>query len=248
MTGELIARDTLTTGHRASMLEILDANFRNITADRFAKDLVEKNWVILIRNDACRIVGFSTLLFYQTTFEGAPIAVVYSGDTIIEKEAWGSAALPRTWIQSVWRLHASLCPQLPLYWLLITSGFRTYRFLSVFWREFHPSCRGETPPRTRQLLEQLATGRFGARYDRAAGVVHLGQPLREALLPIPPAKISEPDIAFFAARNPGYIDGDELICIAELTRDNLTPAGWRMVLPPGSSAKSLHAPAPCGQG
>ncbi len=229
MTGELIARESLTPLHEARMLEILDANFRNITAERFRDDLAEKNWVILIRDDACRIVGFSTLLFYQTLFEGAPIAVIYSGDTIIEKGAWGSAALPRTWIQSVWRLHHAMCPDLPLYWLLITSGFRTYRFLSVFWREFHPSCRAATPPRLQRLLEQLALARFGGHYDRAAGVVHLGQPLRESLLPIPAAKLNEPDVAYFAAANPGYVDGDELVCIAELTRGNLTPAGWRMV-------------------
>ena len=81
------------------MLEILDANFsqhhrRAVSGD----DLAEKNWVILIRDDACRtfrrILHFP--LFYQTLFEGAPIAVIYSGDTIIEKERVGSAALPRT--------------------------------------------------------------------------------------------------------------------------------------------------------
>ncbi|HVT80701.1 MAG TPA: hypothetical protein VHM90_08585, partial [Phycisphaerae bacterium] len=100
----------------------------------------------------------------------------------------------------------------------------------VFWREFHPSCRGETPPRMARLLQALAGARFGACFDAAAGVVRLGQPLKETLLPIPAAKLAEPDVAFFAARNPGYVDGDEMVCIAALTQENLTPAGWRMVL------------------
>jgi len=246
MTGELLPRTALTSAHHARMLDILAANFQNITPERFEDDLREKNWVILIHDDAAKVVGFSTLLFYQAQFAGTPIAVVYSGDTIIEKEAWGSAALPRTWIQSVWKLHAATYPELPLYWLLITSGFRTYRFLSVFWREFHPSCRGPTPPPMQRLLNELATARFGARFDPAAGVAHLGQPLRESLLPIPAAKLQEPDIAFFAAHNPGYVDGDELVCIAELTRENLTPAGWRMVMPAGERLAHAIARDPHG--
>ncbi|HVT83373.1 MAG TPA: hypothetical protein VHM90_22220, partial [Phycisphaerae bacterium] len=76
MTGELIARESLPSAHRARMLEILAANFQNITSERFDDDLREKNWVILIRDDTAKVVGFSTLLFYQAHFEGQAIAVV----------------------------------------------------------------------------------------------------------------------------------------------------------------------------
>ena len=89
MIGELLARELLSVAHLGRMLEILGANFRNVTAERFQEDLAEKNWVILIRDDAGAIVGFSTLLFYETRFEGSRIAVVYSGDTIIEKGGLG---------------------------------------------------------------------------------------------------------------------------------------------------------------
>ena len=237
MTGELIARKDLTHDQRRRMLKILSESFRHITAERFGRDLEEKNWAVLIRDDAQHIVGFSTLLLYPADFEGSRIAVVYSGDTIIERDAWGSFALPRTWIQSVWRLHQENCPELPLYWLLITSGYRTYRFLSVFWREFYPWHRGATPPRMQQLLRQLAQEKFGARFDPRAGVVRLGQPLRQELLGIAPAKMKDPGIAFFAQRNPGYVDGDELVCVTALTRDNLTTAGWRMVQAPQTATQ-----------
>lgn len=238
MTGRLIARQLLTPEQRARMLEILATHFDHITPERFAQDLNDKNWVILILNDAGGIAGFSTLHFYRAEFEGAPIAVVYSGDTIIEREAWGSPALPRTWIDAVWQLHESQCPTLPLYWLLLTSGYRTYRFLSVFWRHFYPVHDAPTPSDLRRLLCQLASERFTTGLDLDAGVVHLGQPLRQDLLPIPDARLHDPDIAFFLQRNPGYIRGDELLCIARLSRDNLTPAGWRMVL--GHSPRAVE--------
>jgi hypothetical protein len=239
MTGHLIARDALSPDDRAAMLAILQSNFRHVTPASFAHDLAEKNWVILIRDGAAAVVGFSTLHLYTTTVDGRELAVVFSGDTIIRRDAWGSAALPRTWIHSVWRLHREQCGHLPLYWLLLTGGFRTYRFLSVFWREFYPSCR-DTPPPLRRLRDALAAARFGPRFDPAAGVVHLGQPLCDALLPVPAGKQADPDVAFFLDHNPGYVRGDELACVARLAPENLTPAGRRMVRP--------GAPSPAPQG
>jgi hypothetical protein len=234
MIGHLVAREQLTPAQTERMLAILDSHFRHITCERFLLDLTEKNWVILIHDQHERIVGFSTILLYTADFDGQRIAVIYSGDTIIERNAWGSAALPRTWIHSVWQLHAAQCPGLPLYWLLLTGGYRTYRFLSVFWRTFYPSCAPDTPPHLERLLHQLAAEKFGPHYDSAAGVVRLGQPLRDDLLPVPEGKRIDPHVAFFLRHNPGYPQGDELACICELSRDNLTAAGWRMVQSPPS--------------
>ena len=42
---------------------------------------------------------------------------------------------------------------------------------------------------------------------------------------------NDPHIEFFAERNPGYVDGDELCCIARLTIENVTPAARRLVGP-----------------
>ena len=47
------------------------------------------------------------------------------------------SALPRTWIASVNRLRQHF-PLGRYWWLFLTSGYRTYRFLPVFWREFWP--------------------------------------------------------------------------------------------------------------
>jgi len=238
MTGSLLLRPSLSPEQRRLMLEILDQNFVHITPESFTRDLDEKNWVILLHDDLGHLVGFSTLLYYQTTFNGTPLAVLYSGDTIVQRHAWGSPALARTWIHSVWQLHAAHAPQLPLYWLLLTSGFRTYRFLSVFLKTFHPSCHAPMPPEVLGLRDHLARARFGTRYDLAAGVVHLGQPLRDDLLEIPDARLIDPHIAYFARHNPGYVHGDELVCLAHLSPDNLTPAGRRMA----AAAPHLHAP------
>src|SRR4030095_12234787 len=102
-----------------------------------------------------RLVGFSTLLAYETSFDAQPVSVIYSGDTIMARDAWGSTALPRARIETVNRLR-NIYVRGPLYWLLLTSGFRTYRFLSVFWREFWPRFDRATPLVTKRLIAQIA--------------------------------------------------------------------------------------------
>ena len=51
----------------------------------------------------------------------------------------------------------------PYYWLLITSGFRTYRLLSTFWQRFTPRHDTQTSPHQKRLLDALAAERFGDR-------------------------------------------------------------------------------------
>jgi hypothetical protein len=215
------------------MYGLLDEHFEGVTPEQFARDLDEKNWVILLEDGGAggRLCGFSTLLAYETRFEGEPVSVVYSGDTIVRRDAWGSSALPRTWIAGVNSLRRHY-PRGPYYWLLITSGYRTYRFLPLFWRNFVPRWDGPTPVRDGLLLHHLARERFGTRYDSGTGIVRLERPQalrdRDGLRGIPAERISDPHVAFFAARNPGHVYGDELVCLCELGDNNLTPAGRRM--------------------
>ena len=136
MRGRLQRRSDLTLADRSAMLRLLDAHFEGVSAAVFEHDLADKNWVLLIEDDGL-LRGFSTLLLYETEYAGEALTVVYSGDTIMDRSAWGSSALARCWIGSV-RALRRLHPRGPLYWLLLSSGFRTYRFLPVFWREFHP--------------------------------------------------------------------------------------------------------------
>ncbi|MBI4661340.1 MAG: hypothetical protein HY735_21160, partial [Verrucomicrobia bacterium] len=161
-----------------------------------------------------------------------PVSVIYSGDTIVEREAWGTPTLARAWIASVNRLRETYWRG-DYYWLLLTSGFRTYRFLPVFWREFHPRFDSSVPACRKRLLDHLALERFGRQYDSATGIVRFAQPqrLRGKLSAIPPGRAIDPHVAFFLSCNPGHRNGDELVCLTELSPGNLTAAGRRMARP-----------------
>jgi hypothetical protein len=222
-------RAELSMDDRETMRGLLGTYFDGVAAEQFARDLEEKDWVLRIFSGE-RLVGFSTLAVGEALVAGRCVNVVYSGDTIMAPEAWGSTVLARGWITLVRRACAELPPR-PCYWLLLSSGFRTYRFLPVFWREFWPRHDAAMPADMRALRDELARGRFGAAYDVEAGVVRFGMPqrLRGDLAEVPLARARDAHVAFFLASNPGHAEGDELVCLTELSDDNLTAAGRRVV-------------------
>jgi hypothetical protein len=227
-TSRLLPRSDLASADIAAMYDLLRAHFDGVTEDQFRQDLADKNWALLIER-AGRLVGFTTLLAYETSTPAGPVSVIYSGDTIVSRDAWNSSTLPRSWIEAVAAIRTNY-PRGRLLWLLITSGFRTYRLLPVFWREFYPRHDAPIPPSIRVTLDHLAAERFGPAYDPRAGIVRLPRPqrLRGLLADVPVTRQSDPHVAFFLARNPGHVVGDELVCLTELAPANLTPAGRRM--------------------
>jgi hypothetical protein len=237
---QLVHRERLAARQKAAMLELIQRHFDGVTAEVFARDLAEKNLALLLHR-GCDLVGFSTLAAYTAAFEGRPINVIYSGDTIVTPEAWGSSALPRAWVAGVDALRESL-PSGRCFWLLLSSGFRTYRFLPVFWREFFPRCDAATPTGFAELMRELGHERFGSQFNAATGVVrfHQAQKLRGTLSEIPHGRENDPHIAFFLARNPGHHNGDELVCLTELCPENLTAAGRRMMRPVQHEMASRH--------
>jgi len=228
MRARLVSRADLAGPEREAMCDLLAAHFLGVTRASFAEDLERKNWALLLEEGG-RLVGFSTLLVYETSVESEAMTVVYSGDTIVAPAAWGRSSLAQSWIGAVRSLRARY-RRGRMYWLLISSGFRTYRFLPVFWREFYPRGDAPTPPAVQARLHALATGLFGPRYLPERGIVRLDSPqrLRGALAEVPNGRRTDPHVAFFLERNPGWPEGDELVGLTELAEDNLTRAGRRM--------------------
>jgi hypothetical protein len=225
----LVARVGLSGRQRDEMFALLARHFEGVIREQFERDLAEKDWVVEIRTTD-RLVGFTTLRVTTSHFEREPITAIYSGDTIVAPEAWGTPALARAWIAGVNRIRATF-PHQRCFWMLLTSGFRTYRFLPVFWREFYPRFNQPTPPSIQTLLEQLAHEGYGKKFDSRSGVVRFPRPqcLRGSLAVVPDGRDQNPHVAFFLARNPGHPRGDELVCVTEICEANLTPAGRRMV-------------------
>jgi hypothetical protein len=219
-------RAELSPGQRAAMLTLMQEHFAGVTPGTFAADLDEKDWVILLENECRRVLGFTTLLCYASAWAAGPVRVITSGDTIVAPEARHGTALARVWLEAVQRWLPAA--PTPLYWLLLTSGHRTYRFLPVFWREFWP--RHDAPERP-ALLRVLARERYGPRFEESSGLVRLEHPqvLRDPCQGSRRCRPADPHVAFFRRSNPDHALGDELACLCPLTGANQTAAGRRLV-------------------
>ena len=229
MIGTTVPIHDLTQADIERMHALLDAHFEGVSHEQFERDLSDKSAAVLLRDREGVLRGFSTLDAYRSTVTTEPLGVVCSGDTIVEPSCRGSAALARTWIHAARSMTAELACARSV-WLLICSGFRTYRFLPVFWREFTPKASG-APATDAFLLRKLAAERYGPAFDPSTGIVRLSQPqrLREDAAEIPAGRESDPDVRHFLRLNPGHAAGDELACLCDLRDENLTPAGRRMV-------------------
>jgi len=80
-------------------------------------------------------------------------------------------------------------------------------------------------------IDALAAALLGEEYDPATGIVRFREParLRPHLRELSVGRLHDPHVAFFLERNPGHAEGDELVCLTEISTANLTRAGWRMV-------------------
>src|SRR5688572_13596920 len=116
----------------------------------------------------------------------------------------------RLWARWPWR---------PAYWFLISKGYKTYLLMARNFPEHWPRHDRPTPPHIESLLDAVARRRFGGGWDAATGLVHgvAGGRVARGLAPIGPEQLAHADIAFFAARNPGHAEGDELACLGRLS-------------------------------
>jgi hypothetical protein len=256
VAGEVRTVASLEPCERREMLALLRRYFVGVSPGQFERDLSEKEWVILLRDPASGATrGFSTLMRLQTVLEGPEgaggpggqdVVAYFSGDTVVDRAHWGGTELPRRFARHVFALadaERRAVPGAAVYWFLICSGYKTYRFLPVFFREFFPTHRRPTPAGARRILDRLASHKFPTTYDATAGVIrpHPAPRLRPGVAEVGPELLRNADVAFFVGANPGHAAGDELACLAELRPDNLTRAGLRMLFGPEGAPQRAGA-------
>jgi len=206
------------------MRQLMHVHYEGVSEQQFLADLQAKQWVILLF-DNCQLCGFSTQALFDYWHESRLIKILFSGDTIIDKSHWGSLALPVAWGRLMISLHTTY-PRTELYWLLTSKGYKTYRFLPVFFHEFYPCCTAETPAFEKALLRGVAMQRFGTRFDATVGLLRAepgAQRLREGIAELDGKRMRDPHVAFFQHQNPDHSRGDELVCLARFHPDNLKP-------------------------
>ena len=224
--GRLIARVRprceIRADEAAAMFRLYAAYYDAVSHTRFAADLGDKDYVIELM-DGPTLRGFSTLALIDYASSTGPGSALFSGDTIIERDYWGEQALSQAFCRFAGALKAQR-PRTPLFWFLISKGYRTYRYLSVFAREYFPNPHRATPAHIQAAIDQLAHMRFGDAYCARLGLVRFDESrghLKPQWATIRAHVRDRAEVRFFLERNPRFHLGEELCCCTLLEADNL---------------------------
>lgn len=237
LSSRVVAAADVTPAQCARMHELMSDHFENVAPPLFERDLRDKDWVVAMEDQAGTIQGFTTIKVIELEDEGEPILVFYSGDTVLAPEYWGENGWLTTWARLVIQT-AENRPEARPFWVLLTATHRTYGMLAASFQEYGPNPDAPTPPRWQRIVDTVVAERFPGEYDPKGGVVRLTNPTPvrrpeeiEALIPG-----HDPKARFFCERNPGYLRGDFLVCVTEMSRANATKIGLRVL--------GLPAPTP----
>jgi hypothetical protein len=206
----------------AELFELYASYYAPTSLAVFARDMASKSYTIVVRDPLGRIRGFSTVARFSMMTAAGEIGVLFSGDTVIERSFWGEQTLPFTWIEEAGRIKAER-RDMPLYWLLITKGHRTFRYLPGFAKAYYPG----PAPGLEHLRNEVAHRIFGERFDDRTGILRPDPDCPTALRPefagLDAARLGAPRVQAFLTQNPGHARGEELVCLCELRAENLRP-------------------------
>jgi hypothetical protein len=226
-----VRREAVDAATRARMLALMNLAYEGVDPARFAADLDDKQFVILLYGrQSNELLGFSTIRLLRERFGNTEAEVLFSGDTVIHPDYWGEKVLDAAFSRFLFRRRLAR-PFRPLYWLLLSGGYKTYLIILNYVPLAFPRRDRQPPAAERAFLHGLAHRRFGRQYDPASGVIRLERHYhtRAGVAPVDRVTAQHPDIAFFLAQNPGHTRGDELVCLARVRLRDLLVSVVRIV-------------------
>lgn len=229
LKARVVSIGQLSPEDKARMFQLMRAYYDAITEPRFLSDLSNKDAVILLKDRGNMIQGFSTLVNVSVKVEGKTLRAVFSGDTVIDRRYWGQGALGKPFLRYLF-IERIKSPFAPLYWLLISKGYKTYLMMANNFSEHYPRFEKPTPARAKLILDSFYSTLYPRHYDARTGLIEAqGEAcrLKPGVAGIPIALLkSNPRIAFFQRRNPRWHEGAEMACIARMTL--LMPFGYAL--------------------
>lgn len=220
LSGSIVPVRRLTAADRDQMFALFAHYYSGVSRAVFRKDLDAKNDVIILRDSLGDIRGFSTLLQMAIPHEGRTHYGIFSGDTVVDREFWGTRVLGHCFLRYMF-IQRLRRPWSPLWWFLISKGYKTYLLMANNFPEHWPRHENETPDGRQALLDAFAMHSFSEAYDQDSGLLRFPESagrLRAGVAAASPKLVANNDrVRFFVDRNPDWASGVELACIASMS-------------------------------
>ena len=225
LKAEGMAISALSQDNIRDMFQLFSQYYSNIDFVQFQQDLHQKDHVFLLKD--CKdnnIQGFSTLVGLEAEINGQHVRGMFSGDTVVHENYWGQGTLGVAFLKHLF-FEKLKKPAIPLYWFLISKGYKTYLLMANNFPVHYPRHEKPTPPDMQHIINAFGHTLYPEHYHAESGVIQFSHQhlktkdcLKAEVTPITSAMCdSNARIAFFATQNPHWEKGDELACIAEMT-------------------------------
>ncbi len=206
------------------LFRVFEPYYQDVSLDLFRQDLSEKTHVALLYGRETpeseeELFGFSTILCREIPEAGDGI-FLFSGDTVVDKRFWGAKTLQAA--ISTFLLRAKLRhPHRPLYWMLISKGFKTFLMMRNNFPLSYPGSGVDDVVSTRlhSKMNAFYGWKFGPCFDPSSSLIRFPKSMGAVRGPIadPDSKaLKHPEVRYFVEKNPDYREGVELACIAEV--------------------------------
>ncbi len=221
LKARIVPASDLSFEEEARMFQLMQTYYDDVSREQFLTDLSKKSDVILLfdKTDS-QIQGFSTLLCLNVNCGDKNARGIFSGDTVVDKKYWGQRVLGKAFLRFLFTEKLKR-PFEPLYWLLISKGYKTYLMMANNFSEYYPRFDKPTPLDKQTLMDAFYSTLYANDYDAEAGLIKPSQKaykLKTGVAGISNSLMdSNPKIAFFQAANPDWQKGSELACLARMT-------------------------------
>lgn len=222
LTYKLVAQRTVLIEDRERMYELMQQNYVGVELDTFRSDLEAKDFVGLIRDSSNDLQGFTTYVVNPKGFVHQDYNLLFSGDTIIAPDHWGSQIMMKGWSYTIGQIIAGDKTK-KWYWYLLTKGHRTYMYLPLFFKKYYPHIEVEDTV-LKRIAHEGSSHMYPNNWFPDLGVLKFPDnagAMNQEHIDATYKKQRSRYVAFYLEKNPYFYNADELVCIAPLEVDNL---------------------------
>ena len=212
------------------MFDLFKQYYADVDQESFLKDLSEKNFIILLWDKNQRqkeyLFGFSTILKKHLEEKGI---LIFSGDTVVDKAHWGTKLLQKAFTQVLLRQRLKH-PFTPLYWMLISKGFKTYLLMRRNFPVSFPNPISNFDQKYFLIWKNFYQNRYSQFFNPNTYLIDFDESrgrVKEILAQPTDVALKNKDVEYFVKTNSRYAEGVELACIADIRWTDIFSIGFK---------------------
>lgn len=167
------------------------------------------------------IVGMIGVRLRPLEIEGERIETIYFGQVFIRPDFRGKLLIQRLLIQLFLSMKLKGESSKIIFWTDALT-YKPYLVMTHYLKEYYPNAHRDAPAWVAPLILELGRHYYGELFDASSGtVMKPSRQIREGVADITARELSDPDVRYYASRNPRHGEGHGLLIMCPCTLSNV---------------------------